>query len=201
VDEEKTWIVQAQQGSDEAFTYLVETYQRPVYNLCYRMLGVADYAEDAAQESFLRAYKNLHRYDIKRSFATWLLSIAAHYCIDKLRRKKLPSFSLHDDEGTPREYIPDTSAIHPEKALLYTDQSAEMQELLQSLSELDRAAIILRYWHEASEKEIAESLNISVSAVKSRLFRARRQLGEIWQEAESEKTSLGERMPYGSPAF
>jgi len=76
-----------------------------------------------------------------------------------------------------------------------------MQELLQSLSELDRAAIILRYWHEASEKEIAESLNISVSAVKSRLFRARRQLGEIWQEAESEKTSLGERMPYGSPAF
>jgi RNA polymerase sigma factor (sigma-70 family) len=117
-----------------------------------------------------------------------------------LGAKKLPTFSLHDDEGTPREYIPDTSAIHPEKALLYNDQSAEMQELLQSLSEIDRAAIILRYWHEASEVEIAESLNISVSAVKSRLFRARRQLGEVWQ-AESEKTSLGERMPYGSPAY
>ena len=117
MDEEKTWILQAQQGSDEAFTTLVETYQKPVYNLCYRMLGESDWAEDAAQESFLRAYQNLHRYDVKRSFATWLLSIAAHYCIDRLRRKKLPTFSLHDDEGTPREYIPDLSAVNPEKQL------------------------------------------------------------------------------------
>ena len=200
MDEEKTWIIQAQQGNDEAFTYLVETYQKPVYNLCYRMLGVADYAEDAAQESFLRAYKNLHRYDINRSFATWLLSIAAHYCIDKTRRKKLPTFSLHDDEGTPRGYIPDSSAIHPEKALIAGDQREEIQELLLSLEEMDRAAITLRYWHEASEVEIAETLGITVSAVKSRLYRARRKLGEV-RQAENENPSLSERMPYGSPAF
>jgi len=200
VDEEKTCILQAQQGSDEAFTQLVETYQKPVYNLCYRMLGVADLAEDAAQESFLRAYQNLHRYDINRSFATWLLSITAHYCIDKLRRKKLPTFSLHDDEGSPREYLPDNKATLPEKAMVRSDQREEMQELLASLSETDRAAIILRYWHEASEVEIAETLDLSVSAVKSRLFRARRALGELWQEKEAEQ-ALAERMPYGSPAF
>lgn len=200
MDEEKTCILQARQGSDEAFTQLVETYQRPVYNLCYRMLGVADLAEDAAQESFLRAYQNLHRYDIKRSFATWLLSITAHYCIDKLRRKKLPAFSLHDDEGALREYLPDKRATHPEKAAVRSDQREEMQGILQSLSDTDRAAVILRYWHEASEKEIAETLNLSVSAVKSRLFRARRTLGELWQEKESEQ-ALAERMPYGSPAF
>ena len=200
MDEEKTCILQAQQGSDEAFTQLVETYQKPVYNLCYRMLGVADLAEDAAQESFLRAYQNLHRYDINRSFATWLLSITAHYCIDKLRRKKLPTFSLHDDEGSPREYLPDNKATLPEKAMVRSDQREEMQELLASLSETDRAAIILRYWHEASEVEIAETLDLSVSAVKSRLFRARRALGELWQEKEAEQ-ALAERMPYGSPAF
>ena len=200
MDEEKAWILQAQQGSDDAFTYLVETYQKPVYNLCYRMLGVPDYAEDAAQESFLRAYKNLHRYDINRSFATWLLSIAAHYCIDKMRRKKLRTFSLHDDEGTPREYIADASAIQPERALVSSDQREEIQELLLSLGELDRAAITLRYWHEASEVEIAETLGITVSAVKSRLHRARRKLGEI-RQAENEERSISERMPYGSPAF
>ena len=200
MDEEKTWILQAQQGSDEAFTYLVETYQKPVYNLCYRMLGEADWAEDAAQESFLRAYKNLHRYDANRSFATWLLSIAAHYCIDKLRRKKLPTFSLHDDEGDPREYIPDARAVLPEKAAIYSDQQAQIEAMLNELSELDRAAIVLRYWHDASEVEIAETLDITVSAVKSRLHRARRKLGELWEEDPQPSQSM-ERMPYGSPAF
>ncbi len=200
MDEEKTWILQAQQGSDEAFTVLVETYQKPVFNLCYRMLGVADLAEDAAQESFFRAYKNLHRYDANRSFATWLLSITAHYCIDRLRRKKLSTFSLHDDEGTPREYIPDASAVHPERAAIYTDQQAYIQSLLSELSELDRAAIVLRYWHDASEVEIAETLDLTVSAVKSRLHRSRRKLGELWQD-EPEPSPNVERMPYGSPAF
>ena len=68
MNEEKTWILQAKNGSDEAFTYIVETYQTPVYNLCYRMLGESEAAEDAAQETFLRAYQHLHRYDIKRLF-------------------------------------------------------------------------------------------------------------------------------------
>ena len=61
MNEELAWVLQAQQGSDEAFTHLVETYQTPVFNLCYRMLGEPDLAEDAAQETFLRAYRALHR--------------------------------------------------------------------------------------------------------------------------------------------
>lgn len=200
MDEERAWILQAQQGSDEAFTRLVETYQRSVYNLCYRMLGDAYKAEDAAQESFLRAYKNLHRYDSNRSFATWLLSISAHYCIDSLRKKKLSTFSLYDDEGSPREYLADHAALHPEGAVLKKAQEAEMQVLLQSLKETDRAAIILRYWHDASEKEIAETLGITVSAVKSRLHRARRKLAELLT-AKEKSPSRAERMSYESPIF
>jgi RNA polymerase sigma-70 factor (ECF subfamily) len=101
VNEEMAWVTQAQQGSDEAFTKLVETYQTPVFNLCYRMLGEPDLAEDAAQETFLRAFQHLHRYDQKRPFATWLLSIAAHYCIDRLRRRKFSMFSMdaEDEDG------------------------------------------------------------------------------------------------------
>ena len=71
-------------GDQQAFAQLVEEYQRPVYNLTYRMLGNAGEAEDAAQEAFLRAYQHLDRYDIDRSFKTWLLSIASNYCIDRI---------------------------------------------------------------------------------------------------------------------
>jgi len=76
---ESEWLIKAQRGDPEAFTCLLEAYQRPVFNLCYRMLGNAQDAEDAAQETFLRAYQHLKRYDNSRPFSTWLLSIAAHY--------------------------------------------------------------------------------------------------------------------------
>ena len=115
MNDELAWVLQAQQGNDEAFTKLVEEHQTHVYNLCYRMLGEPEAAEDAAQETFLRAYQNLHRYDQTRSFATWLLSIGAHYCIDRLRRRKLSVFSMDEenDDGTTFE-IRDTSSPDPE---------------------------------------------------------------------------------------
>jgi RNA polymerase sigma-70 factor (ECF subfamily) len=198
VDEEKTWILQAKNGSDEAFTYIVETYQTPVYNLCYRMLGHAESAEDAAQETFLRAYQHLHRYDINRSFATWLLSIAAHYCIDRMRKRKLPVFSVDEDEETTFE-IPDLDALQPEKETVRGEQRQQVHSLIQTLDSTDRAAIVMRYWYDFSEKEIAESLNLTVSAVKSRLHRARKQLGKTWQESST--PAHVERSPYESPAF
>ena len=99
IDSEKAWIAQALDGDDIAFSHLVEAFQRPVFSVCYRMLGNARDAEDAAQESFLRAYKNLYRYDPDRSFATWLLSITSHYCIDQLRKRRLVTFSIDDDEN------------------------------------------------------------------------------------------------------
>jgi RNA polymerase sigma-70 factor (ECF subfamily) len=86
----------AKNGDQDAFTQIVEQYQKPVYNMCYRMLGNPQAAEDAAQETFWRVYKNLKRYDSKRKFATWLLSIAAHYCIDQQRKKRLPAIDINE---------------------------------------------------------------------------------------------------------
>jgi DNA-directed RNA polymerase specialized sigma24 family protein len=74
VTDETAFINQAQQGDEKAFTVLVEAYQRPVYNLCYRILGESESAEDATQETFLKVYQNLTRYDRSRSFPTWLFS-------------------------------------------------------------------------------------------------------------------------------
>ena len=198
MNEEQTWILQAKNGSDEAFTYIVETYQTPVYNLCYRMLGHAEAAEDAAQETFLRAYQHLHRYDIKRPFATWLLSIAAHYCIDRLRKRKLPVFSVDEDEEATFE-VPDIQALHPEAEAVNGEHRERIHAMVGSLDETDRAAIVMRYWYDFSEKEIADALNLTISAVKSRLHRARKQLGKLWQESST--TAHVERSPYESPAF
>jgi len=200
VNEEQAWALEAQQGSDEAFTKLVETYQTPVFNLCYRMLGEPELAEDAAQETFLRAYQHLHRYDQKRPFATWLLSIAAHYCIDKLRRRKFSMFSMdaEDEEGNTFE-IADPDSPNPEAESIKGQTRTRIQSMLKDLDDTDRAAIIMRYWYDYSEIEIAESLRLTVSAVKSRLHRARKELAGMWQEEETRAHT--ERRTYESPAF
>jgi RNA polymerase sigma-70 factor (ECF subfamily) len=202
--DELAWVLQAQQGNDEAFTRLVEAYQTHVYNLCYRMLGEPEAAEDAAQETFLRAYQNLHRYDQTRSFATWLLSIGAHYCIDRLRRRKLSMFSMDEEneDGTTFE-IADASSPDPEAESVKREDRDRLHILLKDLDETDRAAIVLRYWYDYSEVEIAESLKLTVSAVKSRLHRARRALAGMWQEDEhrSPRARSERRRVYESPAF
>jgi RNA polymerase sigma-70 factor (ECF subfamily) len=203
VIEEKSWVAQAQQGSDEAFTQLVETYQKPIFNLCYRMLGEPEAAEDAAQETFLRAYQNLHRYDASRAFGTWILSIAAHYCIDLLRKKKFVMFSMdaENDDGLAFE-LPDASAPHPETESTKRELHSRLHLLLKELDETDRAAVVLRYWYDFSEKEIAQSLKLTVSAVKSRLHRSRRALAGMWREEEAQQSHRRpERRPHESPAF
>jgi len=199
VNEEMAWVSQAQQGSDDAFTCLVEAYQMPVYNLCYRMLGEHEAAEDASQETFLRAYQHLHRYDQNRPFATWLLSIAAHYCIDRLRRRKFTLYSLdaEDDDGTTME-LPDPHSPDPEAESVRREDRERVQALLRHLDATDRAAIVMRYWHDFSEAEIAESLRLTVSAVKSRLHRARRALAGRWQPDSPQPRT--KRRPHESPA-
>jgi RNA polymerase sigma-70 factor (ECF subfamily) len=199
VSDETTRVIEAQRGSNEAFTELVETYQLHVYNLCYRMLGNRQSAEDAAQETFLRAYQHLHRYDQKRPFATWLLSIAAHNCIDHLRKRRFSFTSLDQGDDRDQLELPDSDAPNPESEVLLSEKRDQIQGALKHLDSIDRAAIVLRYWHECSEAEIAENLHLTVSAVKSRLHRARRELADIWQNTSRQPNH--ERRPNESPAF
>jgi len=178
----------------------VEAYQTPVYNLCSRMLGDAYEAEDAAQETFLRAYQNLKRYDSQRSFSTWLLSIAAHYCIDQIRKRRMPLISLDD---TPYLDPPDQEP-GPEASLSRREEQKRIEVLLSSLAAPDRAVVVMRYWYDLSYEEIAGSLGMTVSAVKSRLHRARLSLADTWVDQESKARTIEERRRDGkvhSPAF
>lgn len=199
--QEATWLAQAQRGDALAFTQLVERYQRPVFNLCYRMLGDFYEAEDAAQETFLRAFNHLKKYDASRSFSTWLLSIAAHFCIDQIRKRRMALVSLDD---APHLDPPD-GAPGPEAALGQSEMQSRVQRLLSALSAPDRAAVVMFYWYEFSYEEIAAALDLTVSAVKSRLHRARAALAQAWSEQEQESQNLAlERNHDGkarSPAF
>lgn len=187
---------QVHQGNQEAFTQLVETYQRPVYNLCYRMLGDPDEAEDASQETFLRVYRNIKHYDADRPFSTWLLSIAAHLCIDQLRKRRMVVISI---DTTP--YLePADGSPGPETEFFFKEDQRRVQALLKTLNPHDRAAVIMYYWYDLSYDEIAKSLSLTPSAVKSRLHRARLSMAQTWSNQKA-STFMPERNPHESSAF
>jgi RNA polymerase sigma-70 factor (ECF subfamily) len=193
---ESSWLVQAQKGDSGAFTQLVEAYQRPVFNLCYRMLSNAEDAEDAAQETFLRAYRSIKRYDNSRPFGTWLLSIAAHYCIDQIRKRRMAIVSIED---LPYLELTD-DCPGPESTMSRREEQNRIQTILKGLNEVDRVAVVMYYWYDFSYDEIAEMLSLTLSAVKSRLHRARRELADKWIKNQSQPVSM-ERKQHESPAF
>lgn len=183
--EEARWLALAQGGDDEAFGRIVESFQGPVYNLCYQMLGERTEAEDAAQETFWKAYRNLGSYDPKRKFINWLLAIASNHCVDRLRRRRLQLVSLQALPWLEAEGDPD-----PEGAAAQAEETRRMRALLGDLAGTDRAAVVLRYWYDLSYREIGEALNLTESAVKSRLHRARNALAESWLAANAQSAGL-----------
>jgi len=171
--QERLWLDQARSGDQAAFAKLVEAYQRPVYNLAYRMLGNAAEAEEATQETFVRTYTKLHTYQPDRKLVSWVLSIASHYCIDRLRRRRINWLSLDDE--LVASVLPSRQP-NPEEFALRREARDEIQDCIATLEPAYRTPLILRYWHGLSYEEIAEVMGISVSAVKSRLHRARLQI-------------------------
>jgi|YNPNPStandDraft_1061719.scaffolds.fasta_scaffold70942_2 RNA polymerase sigma-70 factor (ECF subfamily) len=183
-EEERLWVLKAQKGDQSAFTRLVEAYQAPVYNLAYRLLGNPAEAEDAAQEVFIRAYTKLDTCDPERRFSSWILSIAAHYCVDRLRRRKGDWVSI--EEGATAFSLPDRRP-KPEELALRREQSAIIQDLLQRLPPQYRLVVVLRYWYDCSYEEIAAMTQSTESAVKSRLHRARQMIAAMLAQIEAGK--------------
>lgn len=181
--EEQHWLDQARAGDQEAFGLLVQAYQRPIFALTYRMLGQTIEAEDAAQEVFLRAYTRLHQYNPQHKFSTWLFSIANHHCIDRLRKKRRVQVVGLDE--SPAVFSLASETPQPEERALAAEQEDEMHALVNQLEADYRTPLVLRYWNDCSYQEIADIMGISVGAVKSRLFRARKKLASLYEMAEN----------------
>ena len=179
----------ARAGSDVAFSAWVETYQTPIFNFCYRLLGAAAEAEDAAQETFLRAYAHRGCYDSARPAKTWLMSIAAHYCIDRLRRRRLLWLSLDDDQVAQHPAL-QQPGLGPEALILQSERRCELACQMARLAPLDRQVLSLHYWGPLSYAATATAMGLTVSAVKSRLHRARTRLAALLQQAPVRRPAL-----------
>jgi len=173
--EQTRWIALTRQGDKSAFNHIVEKYRQPVYNLCYQMLRNSHEAEDATQEVFLRAYTKLDTYEVRRQFSTWLFAIASHYCLDRLKSPRVPLISW-DVLG---DFYADRTIAQPEKTLLKTETTQEVRALLDTLQPDYRAAVVLKYWYTLPYQEIAQILDTTVSAIKSRVFYARKKMAQV----------------------
>lgn len=175
----KQKIKEVKKGDQSAFEEIVSYYQQKVYQICYRMLGNVHEAEDIAQESFVRAFVNIHSYDDKRKFSTWLYRIATNLAIDRIRKKKPDYFLDAEVKGTKGldmySYLSD-DAPKPDEEVESLELQSFIQKQILSLSPKYRSVIVLRYINELSLKEISETLDMPIGTVKTRIHRGREAL-------------------------
>lgn len=162
----------AMNGDLEAFGEVVTRYEGVVYSTCYRILAVHEDAQDAAQETFVRAYRNLRRFDPERPFKPWVRRIAANLSLNQLRRRRAVD-PLEEERFPAPQLIP-----QPERWLVSREERDRVYRHLMKLPDAYRVVIVLRHYHEMTYAEIAAELDVPLSTVKSTLFRARRKLAE-----------------------
>ncbi len=184
-DEEQLLIEASRRGDRESFNQLVRLYEGRVYNLCYRMLGDSDSAADAAQDTFISAFRNLHGFR-GGSFRSWLLRIATNACYDVLRvRKRRATTSLDaTNETTEESFDPPDHGESPDDFVLRRELSTALQECLALLPDDQRIVVILSDVQGMAYGEIAQILGANLGTIKSRLSRGRARLRDVLKTKE-----------------
>lgn len=183
LENEGILIEKAKSGDAKAFEALIINYEKLVYNVIYRMMGNPEDTYDLSQETFIKVYTKLNQFDGTSQFSTWLYRIATNTCLDELRRRKgKETFSI--DQAIESE----DSYIHPEqedknenveREIIEKEKAHIIQMALNEVNEKNRAVLILRDIQQLSYDEIAQSLDISLGTVKSRISRGREQVKKI----------------------
>ncbi len=168
-------LARARQGDSEAFRELVERHSRSVFRLAFRMTGNEQDAEDVVQEAFLRAYRQLGRFESRANFGTWLYRIVANCSVDLMRAKQ----SRHDisrSESLDDTIELSTDTAGPDRLAQSAEIQARVRAALGALSPLERAAFTLRHHEGRSIEEISKTLGLGTSAAKHSVFRAVKKL-------------------------
>ncbi len=162
---------------EQAFAQLLQRYESKVYRLCCALLHDSAQAQDAAQESWVRIWKALPRYDERASLSTWIYTITRNRCLSAIeRRRELASLS---DTAVDDEVQALRAADHaPDEASENDDRTALLRELIELLPERQRRVLTLFYYQNRSVAEVAAMLGMPAGSVKTALFRARAALGE-----------------------
>ena len=170
----------ALEGAESAFREIVLRYQRPIYGLIVRMVKDPARAEELAQDTFVKAFRALHTYDVQRKFSAWLLTIAHHVAIDELRKCSIDTEPIEqttaDGERT-REFA-DMSTPTPAVLAERGELAAVLQTAIGRLRPEYREVVTLRYERELDYEEIADITGLPMGTVKSSLHRARKELAE-----------------------
>lgn len=168
-DTDRSAVRATLRGDRDAFGLLIERYERPIFNVAYRITGSRDDAMDATQTAFTRAYENLERFDPSHRFFSWIYRIAVNASLDLVKDRgevELPEHLRAMGGG-------------PEERLRARETSSRVQKALLELTRDHRAVIVLRHYLELSYAEIAEVVSVPVKTVRSRLYEARQRLREL----------------------
>lgn len=163
-------------GSERAFQDLVRRYERAVLALIVRMVRDSSRAEELAQDVFVKVFKALHTYDVRRRFSTWLLAIARNVAIDELRRRPADVSALEDVDPAGGSDIPDVGTATPLQLAERAQLSRAIDRAVERLRDDYRELVVLRYQLELEIDEIAAVTGLPEGTVKSSLFRARQEL-------------------------
>jgi RNA polymerase sigma-70 factor, ECF subfamily len=169
-------VAQVLAGDKEAFRLLVDRHTRSIYSVAWRMTGNQQDAEEIVQETFLRAYRSLQRFELRSSFATWLYRIAVNRSLDFLKAKKMTdTYSISENpepEEDDREVQVMTTNPGPERLLLSAEAREKITQAISLLSPAERVAFTMRHMEGKSIEEICKALNLRASAAKNSIFRA-----------------------------
>jgi RNA polymerase sigma-70 factor (ECF subfamily) len=181
IDNNHDLINASKAGDTKAMEKLINIHAEAVHSLIYSMLGNRDLVDDIAQETFLRMCIAIKDYEYKASFRSWLFRIAVNLCRDHFRRSRVRRIisNFHHYEQTDQNHIFMDHSQNPLHSLEQKENTAYIHKAIGKLSTLLRTVIILRDIQDMTYEEIANTLNWRLGTVKTRLFRARRQLAEI----------------------
>ena len=173
-----TTVALARDGDAEAFRALVDRHSRAVYRLAHRMTGNAQDAEDVVQDTFLKAYRQLGRFESRANFSTWLHRIAVNCSIDLIRARphRESAHDAPDLEQFGADESVDAGRASPERLMLSTEVQDRVSTAMSSLSQMERAAFVLRHFEGRSIDEISQSLGLKTNATKHSIFRAVRKM-------------------------
>ena len=191
-------MLEFQRGNRASFENLMRKYYKRIFNFSLRLLRNREAAEDSAQEVFIRVYQSVDNYEPKASFRTWIYTIAKNFVLNELKKKGRTAVSLDGsiptEEGEMLHQLEDSNAVHPIERLALAERAQKVREAIDSLPPQQRIVVVFYRFERLSYEEIAETLGISVSAVKSLLSRARENLtrsGLGWCRIDAVDTGSG----------
>ena len=172
-DSDAVAVARARAGDQDAFGMLVERHSIRLFQLVYRMTGNEQDAEDMVQETFLRAYKQLNRFESRAGLGTWLHRIAANCSLDLLRKRKRQDERVDAVQLESEQPIPDLSShAPPDDQVYHLEVQQKVEAVLEQLTPMERTAFVLRHFEGRSIEEIGRALGTGPSATKQGIFRA-----------------------------